>query len=153
MESAECKMIAFPTNSDDSWIIGKPGANKAEYSSIRKPDGPRWPWGFKVHFSRGKAITLDFELAVKQIVYGRDNPEFHALGIKYVQCVRNNGLVYTYRYYFCNNRFPKIWITKIWITNGAADMYLFTCHMLGKHSVNFNSQPAAIVSIMVQLLR
>mmetsp|Transcript_114750 Transcript_114750/g.325030 ORF Transcript_114750/g.325030 Transcript_114750/m.325030 type:complete len:136 (+) Transcript_114750:115-522(+) len=102
----------------------------------------------EVHFGRGEAVTLDMDIVgYNRIIYGNDNPELRALGTEYLEVVKDNGWIYTYRFYICNNK-----SLKIWITDYEPDTYLCTCYRLGKHYVDFNSRSPGIKSIMVQSL-
>ena len=102
----------------------------------------------EAHFGRGKAVCLDLNIiGANKIIYGSDNPELRALGIEYLQVVKDDGWVYTYRFYICNSK-----SLKIWITDYEPDTYLCTCYRMGKHHVDFNSEGPGIRSIMVQAL-
>jgi len=99
--------------------------------------------------SDGVSIVFEFPEPIYpgNVAYAKDFPELAALGIQYIQCVRDDGHIYTYSFYVCNTR-PL----KIRITDGEPDTYRLQCQTTGKHHVNFNSDQPGVYSIAVELL-
>jgi len=95
---------------------------------------------------RGMAIPLDVTVGVDDILYGKDRPELGALGIEYIECVKDDSAAYPYRFNICVSKSRA---------DGLADAdpkatYMCSWSRLGKHPADVSSIAPSFQSSMAR---